>query len=280
MGDFEKDTAVTGGEGRYTAKLSRDWEIWGPFGGYVAAVALRAAGAEASLPRPASFSCHYLGVASFDAVDVSVEKLRAGRRAESLRVSIRQGERPVLEALVWVTASGEALVHDDAEFPSDVPKPDECKPIEEHLTAEQLEEGPPYGFWNNVDQRIVRWIDDWENRGPEPPVWRNWLRLRPRATFEDPFTDAARLLMGLDVCMWPAASMAYPPKELSHIAPSLDLHAVFHRLRPGAEWMLVDGHSPVASDGLVGGRARIWDAEGTLLASGSQQMLCRPVPSS
>ena len=56
MGDLAADTAVTEvGEGRYTARLSRDWEIWGPMGGYVAATALRAAGA-ASPFDPVSYT--------------------------------------------------------------------------------------------------------------------------------------------------------------------------------------------------------------------------------
>ena len=51
------------------ATLSADWEIWGPCGGYVAALALRAAGAESPFARPASFFCHYLSVAAFAPVD-------------------------------------------------------------------------------------------------------------------------------------------------------------------------------------------------------------------
>ena len=73
MGDLAVDTAVRArGEGRYEATLSADWEIWGPMGGYVAAVALRAAGASTPELRPAAFSCHYLGVAQFDTVDIKV----------------------------------------------------------------------------------------------------------------------------------------------------------------------------------------------------------------
>ena len=41
MGDLAIDTAVEGSDGRYRARLSRDWEIWGPNGGYLAAIALR-----------------------------------------------------------------------------------------------------------------------------------------------------------------------------------------------------------------------------------------------
>ena len=41
MGDLGQDTAVQlQPDGTYEASLSADWEIWGPMGGYVAAVAL------------------------------------------------------------------------------------------------------------------------------------------------------------------------------------------------------------------------------------------------
>ncbi len=55
VGDLALDTAGRRlGDGRFEATLSRDWEIWGPNGGDVAAVALRAAGAAAGPSRPAA----------------------------------------------------------------------------------------------------------------------------------------------------------------------------------------------------------------------------------
>src|SRR5262245_294874 len=98
MGDFGEDTAIEPlGEGRYGATLCEDWEIWGPMGGYVAAVALRAAGAEATLTRPVSFFCHYLNGARFDDVELQVFVVRRGRSAESLRVVVSQGGREVMD---------------------------------------------------------------------------------------------------------------------------------------------------------------------------------------
>ncbi len=74
------------GEGRHTATVHGDWEIWGPCGGYVAAIALRAAGADSPLVRPASFYCHYLSVAEFAPVDLVVTPLRSGRTVLAQRV--------------------------------------------------------------------------------------------------------------------------------------------------------------------------------------------------
>jgi len=53
--DLELATRVEGGRGSYRAVLSRQWGIWGPNGGYLAAIALRAAGREAAIPQPRSF---------------------------------------------------------------------------------------------------------------------------------------------------------------------------------------------------------------------------------
>lgn len=60
MGDLDADTRVEPADepGRFTAKLSADWNIWGPNGGYVASVwdragALAASGGQTMLCRPA-----------------------------------------------------------------------------------------------------------------------------------------------------------------------------------------------------------------------------------
>src|SRR6185312_15603677 len=104
MGDLALDTKVTGSVGRYSARLSRDWEIWGPNGGYIAAIALRAAGKHSQFGRPVSIAGHFLGVATFDDVILEVKTLRLAKRAESMRVSMRQGRNAIFEALVWTCA--------------------------------------------------------------------------------------------------------------------------------------------------------------------------------
>lgn len=268
MGDLSTDTAVQGSDGIYTATLSREWEIWGPNGGYLSAIALRAVERYTALARPASFSCHYLNVAAFDEVQIQVEALRTSKRTESLRVSMRQGARAILEALVWVTQEQDGLEHDVARMPEVAP------PEEATLWTAQA----PFPMWRNIEGRMHGWPPDWQwqDREPGEPYRLDWFRFQPRATFDDPFVDACRSLILIDTMMFPAAALAYS-EPMSHLAPSLDLSVQFHRPAFDDEWLLCESHSPVAEAGLVGGTARVWTQDRRLVASGAQQMLARSV---
>ena len=276
MGDLAQDTIIDGTDGHDVAMLSQDWEIWGPNGGYLAAVALRAAGAHSRHSKPASLLCHFLEVATFEEVDLRIETLRESRRTESMRVSMTQRGRRILEALVWAVDGGLAgLDHDDAPAPT-VPDPDELAPIEDRFPVGDPR--PRYSFFDNLEERPVDWIDDWENRPAGVPVHRCWYRFRPRPVAGDEWVDAGRLAILVDTFQWPAAVRGHAGGTVDHIAPSLDLACRFHRtgLAAAAEWLLVEARSPVATEGLVGGIAGVWNRQGSLLASGGQQMMCRP----
>jgi acyl-CoA thioesterase len=275
VGDLGVDTAIEGGDGRYTGRVSDDWAIWGPNGGYIAAFALRAAGAHSGLPRPAAFSCHFLSVAAFDTIDIETTSLRASKRAASTRVSISQGGKAVLDAVVWSVAEHNAgLAHDHAE-PPDVADHQGLKTIRELVKPG---DEPPFPFWNNFDAKPLHWLDreEWMKRTPGAPIWREWLRFLPTATFDDPYVDAARLLILADVASWPSAVQAHPADN-GFIAPNLDVNVQFHRDARDEEWLLADGFSAVAEDGLIGFRSQVWSGSRRLLASGSGQLLCRPV---
>ena len=162
MGALDRDTQIEGESGEYRARLSRDWEIWGPNGGYVAAIALRAAGLHTAFTRPASFTGHFLGVADFDEVQIAVRSLRRTKRAESLAVSMTQDGRPVHEAVVWAVEAGlEGIEHELATMP-DVAAPETLPSLVDRLPSD----APIFRFWQSLESRPVEWIDDWENRPP------------------------------------------------------------------------------------------------------------------
>ncbi|MHB8466197.1 MAG: acyl-CoA thioesterase [Acidimicrobiales bacterium] len=280
MGDLERDTAVERVDAdRFTAELSKDWEIWGPMGGYIASTALRAAGAVTPFDRPASFFCHYLGVAAFGTVDIEVTTLRAARTAAAHRVEVTQGGTRVLEATVWSVGEVDGLAHDVAEAPS-VPPPDAVPALTEQLTDDQRAAGPPFPFWNNVEQKPFGFERQWPPREPLEPRWRSWCRFAPTPTFADPWVDACRSVILIDVQSWPAAHRPHAYLEPPFYAPSLDLYVAFHDPQPQVDWLLADGFAPSARDGLMGWTGRLWTAGGALVASGGGQLLCRRIPSS
>ncbi len=282
MGDIGQDTAVERIEsGRYRGRLSKDWEIWGPNGGYIASVALRAAAAHAELPRPASFSCQYLAVGEFDDVDAHVVTTRRTKRAEAVTVEMRQGERLLLTAQAWfIDDNHEGLEHDFTTVP-DVPHWSELPTVAERVAAMPVNPDEPtftpFNFWLNFEERPTVWYDRWEDRPAGLPQFSNWLRFEPRPDTLDVAVDAARMLVLADTVSWPAATRAYSG-PLPWMAPSLDLNVQFHRFAPAADWMLMFGRADVSTDGLFAFRGEVWSEDKALLASSSGQCFYRAVP--
>jgi acyl-CoA thioesterase II len=275
MGDLANDTAVRQtGEGTFEATLSRDWEIWGPMGGYVAACALRAAGAATEHRRPAAFSCHYLSVARFEPVEIRVETRKQGRTAAAQRVEIAQDGRPILDAMVWSVNDTEGLEHDET-TPPDVPGPDGLPTIEE-LLPDDAE--PPFPFWRNFQAKPIHFEVDWPPEGPRPARWQEWLRFEPTSTYADPWIDAARTVILVDLPSWPSAHRPHAWRQPPFTAPTLDLNVAFHRPTSEEPWLLCDGAAPLSTDGLFGWTARVWSPGGQLHASGGGQCLYRRLP--
>jgi acyl-CoA thioesterase len=276
MGDLGVDTAVRGSDGTYTASLSRDWEIWGPMGGYVASTALRAAGAHTGFPRPASLVGHFLGVAAFGPVDITTVTLRRAKKAESVRVSVSQQGNAVFEALVWsVTDDLAALTHEAVEPPPPAGAPLDHPTVMERLAAAGRDPDPMFAFWENFEGRPVDWVDDWDNRTSSTPSWTEWLRFLPEPDTRDPWIDASRLLILTDIGSWPSVTRHHVDTAGLY-APSIDLACHFHRFRPESQYLLAHGTSPSGADGLITSHQSVWSDDGTFLASGISQLLCRP----
>jgi acyl-CoA thioesterase len=232
----------------------------GPSGGYLAAIALRAAGGLAGIPRPASFYCHFLSAPAFEDVELGVEVLKRGRRSEALSVAMTQRDKPILQALVRTAADAPGYRHQEPGAPAVAP-PNASVPINP----------ANYRFWNNVT-----WRRPEDAEGTAAAVIRDWLRFEPTTCFDDPFIDAARPLILLDTFGWPAVYERYQGAD--YTAPNLDISVNFHRSAAESEWLLVDHECPVADDGLLGVSGRVWSEDGNLLATSIAQLCCIPLP--
>ena len=261
---LDEATELEDGDGTYSIALSEEWEIWGPSGGYLAALTLRAAGLRAEIPRPVSYYCHFISPPAFDRVELAVEVIKAGRRSESLAVRMTQGGREVMFALVRTAAEAPGYRHQVVEAPS-VDSPEGSELVERRAKdGSQL-----YAFWDNVSCRRPA-----VEAGDSEPRIREWVRFEPRAAFEDPFVDAGRPLILLDTFGWPAVWMKH--RGADYVAPNLDTAVWFHHPPAASEWLLVDHESPTAAEGLIGVNGRVWDVEGRLIASGGAQLYCIP----
>lgn len=267
-GNFERDTSVAGTDGRYAVNLSPAWAVWGPNGGYVAAIALRAMMAAGSLPRPAVFHCQFLKAGSFDAAEAVVERTRSGKRSEALRVRLVQDGEDLLNASLWLTDDGmDGLEHDASRAP-DVAKPSALKSF-----AELFDNYADwYPYWRSVEARPNK-----PNRDVGPPIWQTWMRLNDPPARYNIGLAAARIALWMDMGPWNAAVAAYQ-WPMRHVAPNLDLHVQFHRFAEASEWLLVDAAAPIAREGLIGTTLRLWDENGELVASGGSTLFCRRNP--
>ncbi|MFK8024471.1 MAG: acyl-CoA thioesterase [Ilumatobacter sp.] len=279
MAGLERATSVTHtGEGRYVAELDPEWEIWGPQGGYLAAVALRAAGAATGRARPASVAAHFVGAGTSGPVEIDVVTNRETRVATSVSFRVVQhserGERAILTGSAWGVDDGLPGLEHGVEPPVEPFTPDGLPDIRELLAG--ADAPPPHPFWLNVEQRPLAWIDDWDAREPGEPRQQHWYRFVDGATFDEPWLDACRGLVVLDVDSWGSATRAHP-SPLEHFAPTIELAVRFVGDGRGSPWLFSDARAPVAANGLVAHAGEIWAADGRIVATGGSTLLCRPV---
>jgi acyl-CoA thioesterase len=269
MGALAADTAIRDEGGKLSATLSRDWEIWGPNGGYVSAIALRAAGKIAPGDhRPATFSGQYLSGGQFADVEIEADAVRKGRTAWCINVALLQNGKRLQQAQVWTTNKAEGPHKIDRKMP-DVPGPASLKSWRDLVAPEPGQ--THYRFWDNFEGKPVRFIPRGE-ADPLGSIEQEWYRYLPPVQAGDPFLDFARALIFIDTLQWPAFCHGLK-EQPDYIAPSLDVTAWFHE-RPGAgEWLLVDARADVASGGLIHGSVHVWSEDGRPVASGGSNML-------
>jgi acyl-CoA thioesterase len=260
--DLMADTRIepTGGTGRYASSLSPDWAVWGPNGGYLAALALRAAIGQSRFDRPASFYCHFLAVGAFEEVELEVTSLGGGKRAESLRIDVHQGDHRLLAATVWMVDEGLGGYEHEVVHPPDVAGVADLKSFSE-LAGDEYEQW--YPIWRSIEGKPLRWREP-----PADPEWHCWLRLT-ETPIEDVRADAMRQVLWLDMVGWNAVIAAHE-WPFPFLTPNLDLMVQFHQFAPEEPWQ--------ARDGLVGCVARLWTPDGRLLATGASKHSARPNP--
>jgi acyl-CoA thioesterase II len=262
------DTVIHASDDGLRVQLAPQWEIWGPNGGYLAAIALR--GAATAVPpghRPASMSCQFLSTGKMAEAGVSVTPIKKGRSTWCVGVELRQGERSLMQAQVWTTDRRDGPRTERARMPS-VPPPATLKTYGEHHEGRSA-----HPYWTNFDVRPVAL--PWPGGVEIEPKLQVWFRYHDFSSTANPFADHGRSIIPIDTLLWPTHWRSRADKT-EYLAPSLDLSVWFHDVPGTADWLLVETNCDTAGGGLIFGSARVWAQDGRLLATGASQMLHTP----
>lgn len=267
---FQADTAVRAGGDGFIGNLPVEWGIWGPNGGFMAALCLRAAaGRVAAGQRPVTLSVQYIGRPAFGEVDLRVDTIKPGSTA-CHNIALSQAGVLLLQAQLWTTSRSNGPDIADAAMP-DLPGPEGLESLRDFKARRGEAEHP---FWRNLEARPINFA------GPPAPdpqghVLQQWTRFEGWHATDDVFLDAGRAALLIDTLIWPAhwRGRAASP---DYSAPSLDLTVWFHQAAGAADWLLADVHADTARQGLIHGAARVWSDDGRLIASGGSQLLVIP----
>ena len=259
---FDADTALEpAGERRWRAWAPEHWFVArGPNGGYLAAVAARAA--EAATGRPLrSLALHFVAAPAVGPLDVAATVERAGRTYSAVSVRIEQEGAPMTLALATLGELPEdGAAWDTAQAP-DVASAAELDAVDPDLP------GVPV-FMRNYDMR-------WAAPADAAPGSVGRLRTRAPRTLDGP------LVAAMTDAWAPAAFAAIGGFGF---APTLDLTIHIRRPLPPAgmapgDHVLCRFVTRLAVAGVWEEDGELWTPAGELIAQSRQLALIRELPS-
>ena len=256
--EFDQDTAVSpAGPGAYNAEISPRWNVGDkPNGGYLLAIALRAAGAELPLPHPFTATAHYLRAAQNGPALVDVEVVRAGRTHATAEARIIQNDVEIARVL---TTFGDLAALDG---PTNVSgSPPDLPPVEECMQGRaQLPSGDVVAiaerFETAIDPGTLGWV-----LGKPTGVARvaAWMRL-----IDGREPDPLSLTMVVDALPPPVFDLG-----AAGWVPTIELTAHVRAL-PAPGWLREVATTRFLQGGYLEEDAEVWDSEGTLVAQSRQ----------
>jgi acyl-CoA thioesterase II len=270
MGTLMQATNLLATNDGFSVVLDPDWEGWGPAGGYLAAIALRAAEHVAREGhRPITLSAQFLSKPERGKADVLIDVCKPGV-SSLVNVSLSQSKRRFFQAQIWTTSKTTGPHNNRIAMPK-TPPPEALSTLEEHFS----ELGRSLvTFWSRLDCRPIEFRAP-GGALPQTDRLQRWYRFRDEAESVNSFEQAARAAILIDANIW-AAHWRMLESEPEYGGPSLDLTVWFHDVTACSEWLLLDSTSPTAQCGVIHGTGSVWSADGRLIASGGGNCLVVP----
>ena len=263
---FQHATIVANIQGVLTAILDRHWLKDIPQGGYLAAIALRAAGMHApDGARPRAMSCQYLSLPKPGGVSALIEAVSSGPERR-VNVGLWQDGQCFFRARIWIA-------------------------MEDPEVSRSRDTGPEtFGQSHAVTARFQRMADKWpelywyfDTRAPMslahgeggPRIGAQGLSVRDFHCGQDRFLDAARSAMAIALLCWhDRAEDGVGPSADS--ASALGLTVWFHANAPEQDWLVVSAGHDGVGHGLGHAQANVQSEDGQLLASGGARLSWEP----
>jgi acyl-CoA thioesterase len=255
--DFDHATAVTPDGDGFRAEVDAGWTIGGrPNGGYLVALATRAALAVANQPHPLAVSAQFVSPPTPGPAELETTVLRSGRSVDSLRAALLQDGQPRLEALVSA-----GRLEPDARPSWVAGGPPELAPVEDCLRGQaELPWGVRVPIMEHLDVRLDPSSVGWFKGDPSGSLrMLGWVRFA-----DDRPVDPLALLQVVDAL--PPASF-----ELGIVgwAPTVQL-SVYLRGLPANGWLRCAVHGSLFESGWFDEQVEVWDERGRLVAQGHQ----------
>lgn len=270
-GSFAATTAVTPtGDGRYAVAFDGGWATAaGINGGILMATMTRALQAEVGPDRhPRSLQCQFMRPPKAGAAEVQVEVIRSGGRATNARVRVVQDDQLMVEGLATLFADGLDVIAEwspprpDTPLPEDLPArliDPRMPPVADHVAYRPCIGPPPFSGT--------------PLEPGEPARTGGWLELLAAEPI-----DAALVAFYVDA-WWPAA--LGPISELS-MNPTVELSLHWRTALPAAglphQALLLEARTDASLEGLADEHARVFTADGVLLADAVQLAITRRAP--
>ena len=255
-----------------------DTELQRVFGGQVAAQALIAAARTA----PAGFAVHSLHSYFLRPGDTAVpivydvESLREGRSFATRRVVARQHGRSIYLMSANFQAAEDGFDHQDA-MP-DVPGPEQGVDLSQMFASRgDGKAGQWEREWAALDVRYLgnSAVGGVADDPARPARAQLWIKVDGRLP-DDPLDHVAAFTYASDVSLLGASLAAHDADPTKIQMASLDHTIWFHRPFRADEWWLYDQWSPSASGGRGLALGRVFQTDGTLVATVAQEGLIRP----
>jgi len=232
------------------------WAVGGrPHGGYLLREAVRVS-LDDEHPHPMAVSAHYLSPPDAGPAEITVERVRTGRRVATSRVRLAQGDATRVEVLASAGTWTDAEPHWTG--PGGPPA---LAPLEDCPRVPPVgPTGTVVGYFDHVDLRMDPAYARWAVGEPQGLAEvRGWMRRDDAQP-----ADALDLLVFCD---------AMPPVTfdlgLMGWVPTLEL-TVHVRGLPAPGWLRVVQRARLLRDGWLDEECEVWDSAGRLVAQARQ----------